>query len=360
MSAPVAAPGDEAGARPARRLRWLLLPVVLLGAGLAWHWWAAARFVEETDDAYVGGDVTPLAAKVSGYVVEAPLRDNQAVRAGDLLARLDDRDYRAALARAYAAEDAQRAALANLAAQSVRQRSEIERVAADIDASAAEAQRAAADHRRQRELVVSAAVSQESAQRAEATDRTAQAQLVKARAASRVAQQELAVIDTERRRTEAALALAHADVQLAELNLAHTQIRAPFDGVVGNRRVRVGLYAQVGAPLLSLVPARGLWVDANFKEDQLARMRAGMPVTLRVDAAPGREFHGRLASLAPATGAQFSILPPENATGNFTKIVQRVPVRVDLDQDAATLGLLRPGLSAVVRVDTHADDGAQR
>jgi membrane fusion protein, multidrug efflux system len=150
---------------------------------------------------------------------------------------------------------------------------------------------------------------------------------------------------------------ANADRDLARLNLGYTEIRSPIDGVVGNRSARVGAYATVGAQLLAIVPAHGLWVDANFKESQLARMRKGQPAEIIADAVPGLTFHGHVTSLAPATGAQFSVIPPENATGNFTKIVQRVPVRIVLEDHAAELGKLRPGLSVVVRVDERRKTG---
>ena len=162
------------------------------------------------------------------------------------------------------------------------------------------------------------------------------------------------MIDTQRVQTEAALAGAVADRETAQLNLGYTELRAPIDGTVGNRSARVGAYATVGSQLISLVPAHGLWVDANFKENQLARMRPGQPATISVDVLPDQVLHGRVISLAPATGAVFSVLPPENATGNFTKIVQRVPVRIELDGDTASFGLLRPGLSVTANVDERA------
>jgi multidrug resistance efflux pump len=163
----------------------------------------------------------------------------------------------------------------------------------------------------------------------------------------------LDVIDSQSQQAAAALAQAKADREVADLNLSYTELRAPMDGTVGNRSARAGAYATIGAQMMSLVPARGLWVDANFKESQLAHMRAGQPVTVEADVLPGRVFHGHVASLAPATGAVFSVLPAENATGNFTKIVQRVPVRVVLDGDASQLGQLRPGLSVIAAVDMH-------
>jgi membrane fusion protein (multidrug efflux system) len=162
------------------------------------------------------------------------------------------------------------------------------------------------------------------------------------------------VLDAQINDAHARIATAVAAQRVAALNVEYTTIRSPIDGYVGNRTARVGVLANVGVSLLTVVPASGLWIDANFKEDQLAHMKPGQPVTIRADVLPGREFHGRLGSLAPATGAQFSVLPPENATGNFTKIVQRVPVRVLLDERDATLGELRPGLSVTADVDTQA------
>jgi membrane fusion protein (multidrug efflux system) len=168
------------------------------------------------------------------------------------------------------------------------------------------------------------------------------------------AQRQLDVIATARQQAQATLAQAMADRDLAALNLSYTEIRAPIDGTIGNRSAHPGAFASVGAQLMSLVPARGLWVDANFKESQLAAMRPGLPATIKADVLPGEVFHGHVLSLAPATGAQFSVLPPENATGNFTKIVQRVPVRIAVPADGPVAALLRPGLSVTVSVDTRA------
>jgi len=163
------------------------------------------------------------------------------------------------------------------------------------------------------------------------------------------------VIDTQKRQTLAALAEATASVDLARLSLSYTELRAPIAGVVGNRSARTGAYASVGTQLVSIVPAQGLWIDANFKESQLARMSPGLHATVKADVLPGHEFVGHVASLAPATGAQFSVLPAENATGNFTRIVQRVPVRIELDPRDAGVEMLRPGLSVTASVDTGLD-----
>jgi membrane fusion protein (multidrug efflux system) len=197
-------------------------------------------------------------------------------------------------------------------------------------------------------------VSVESAQRAQADFQTAHAATDRASAVVQGAQRQLDVIDTQKHQVEAALSQARAEADIARLNLSYTELRAPVDGVIGNRRARVGTYAAAGIQMLVVVPAHGLWVDANFKEDQLARMSVGQVVDVRADVLPGKTFKGHVTSLAPATGAQFSVLPPENATGNFTKVVQRVPVRVTLDGNAGDLGILRPGLSVTATIDTKA------
>ncbi|WEK33320.1 MAG: HlyD family secretion protein [Candidatus Pseudomonas phytovorans] len=326
---------------------------VIAGAGYASHWWSSARFIEDTDDAYVGADTTVISAKVPGYISEVAVVDNQFVKAGDLLARIDVRDYQAALAKTDGAVAAQRARLANLDAVELLQQAIINQAKAQIDARSAEAQRALNDRVRYQTLVSSQAVSVQSAQRVEATWKTAQADRAHAEAGLLAARQQLAVIGTQREQTRAALAQAEADRQQAQLNIAYTELRAPVDGYVGNRRAKVGAYAAAGSQLLSVVPAHGLWVDANFKEDQLARMQTGQAVSITADILPGRTLHGRIESIAPATGAQFSVLPPENATGNFTKIVQRVPVRVRLEGRDADFGALRPGLSVFAEIDTR-------
>ena len=326
---------------------------VIAGVIYGGHWWSVGRFIEDTDDAYVGGDVTVIGPKVPGYITQVAVTDNQVVHAGDLLVKIDDRDYRAALAKADGAVAAQQALLANLDATENLQLAVIRQAQASVAAAAAETQRSRDDEARYRDLSSRSAVSIESAQRADATYKTARAGSDKAQAALIAAQRQIDVIESQKLQARAALQQAKAEQEIARLNEGYTELRAPVDGVVGNRRARTGAYAAAGTQLLSVVPAHGLWVDANFKEDQLARMSAGQAVEIRADVMPGRVFHGRLSSLAPATGAQFSVLPPENATGNFTKVVQRVPVRVVLDSKDDALGVLRPGLSVVAEVDTR-------
>ncbi|HEY4339034.1 MAG TPA: HlyD family secretion protein [Steroidobacteraceae bacterium] len=348
---------DVALPRP-RTLPWrkLLLSgcgavLVVAVAALGMHWYSVSRFIESTDDAFVGGDITVLAPKVPGFIVQVAVSDNQNVHAGDLLVQLDNRDFKAALDRADAAVGAQQARLANLAATEHLQLALIAQARASIGAAAAEVVRTRDDQARFARLAQRGAASVQSAQKADSDYAQAQAESARARAGLDAAQRQSDVIGTERLQTQAQLAQAVADRDIARLNLQYTQLRAPVDGVVANRSARVGAYAAIGTQLLSVVPAQGLWVDANFKENQLAAMRPGQIVNIRADVLPGVTFHGHVTSLSPATGAQFSVLPAENATGNFTRIVQRVPVRIALLGDASHLGVLRPGLSVRVDVD---------
>jgi membrane fusion protein (multidrug efflux system) len=347
----------QAPARPGRgkQFGWaavaLVSAVVLLKFGLGW--WTTGRFIESTDDAYVGGDVTVIAPKVSGFIASVFVADNQSVKAGDLLVKLDDRDYAAALAKAEAAIAVQRAALENSEATRRLQESLIAQAEAVIAAADAEIVRTREDQIRGVELLRNAALSLQDSQRFDAAYKTALADGDKARAGLVAAQRQLQVIEAQKQQIRAALAGAEAERDLARLNVGYTELRAPIDGVIGNRSGRAGAYAAVGSQLISLVPAKGLWIDANFKESQLARVRPGCAAEMEVDSIPGRVLEGRVQSVAPATGAQFSLLPPENATGNFTKIVQRVAVRIVLDDEAAVGGELRPGLSVTARVNTH-------
>ena len=354
---PLPTPSSVAPNKPNRKRHVLALLGIAAAVGAIWygaHWWNHGRFLEETDDAYVGGDITVITAKVPGYIQQVLVTDNQAVHAGDVLARLDDRDYRAALASAEGAVAAAQALMANLDATRALQQSVIAQARAGVGASSAETDRAHDDQVRYQDLSAKSAVSVQSAQKANAEYKQALAGDKKTQAQLQAAERELDVIGTRRQQAEASLAQAVAGRDIARLNLGYTVLRAPLDGTIGNRRARNGAYAASGSQLLSVVPAHGLWVDANFKEGQLASVRPGQRASVAADAMPGHVFHGTVASLAPATGAQFSVLPPENATGNFTKIVQRVPVRILLDDKDATLGALRPGLSVTAEIDVRA------
>jgi membrane fusion protein (multidrug efflux system) len=316
----------------------------------SWYWLTEGRFIESTDDAYVGGEVTTLASKIPGFVQTVAITDNQQVKAGDLLVKLDDRDYRAQLDRAQASVDSQKAALANLDASMSLQHAVIEQAKAETYATAAELERAKFDADRYRTLSDGQNASLQRYQQADADYKKALAADQRAHAALEAAERKLDVIETQKQQARAALGQAVAERNLARINLGYTEIRSPIDGVIGNRGARVGSYETAGAKLLSVVPNHGLWIDANFKENQLARIREGQPVKITIDQLPGVTLTGRVVSVAPATGAQFSVIPPENATGNFTKIVQRVPVRIAIDQPDEAMNL-RPGLSVTARVD---------
>jgi membrane fusion protein (multidrug efflux system) len=343
------------------RLRQMALAgaTVFLVAAAGWYatnWWQTGRFTETTDDAYAGGNVTAVSPHVAGFVAELLVTDNQQVSAGQMLIQLDDRDFKAALDRATASVSSRRAALAALDAKLVLQQTVIRQAEANFAAKQAMAGFAKQDEFRYRALALTPGGTLQNAQRARATGDEAQANTEAAAAALAASRQQLNVLDAEIAEARAGVAQAEADLETARLDLGYTKIRAPIDGYIGNRAAQIGAYVKGGAYLLSVIPAQGLWVDANFKEDQLAHMRPGQPATVVADVLPGRVFHGHIESLAPGTGAVFAVIPPENATGNFTKIVQRVPVRIALDKDGARLGELRPGLSTTVSVDTKPAD----
>ncbi len=349
-------------ARAGRLTRRDLRRLALAAAGLAiaigavWYardWWTRARFIESTDDAYVGGNITPVAPHVSGFVQQVLVADNQRVQAGQVLIRLDPRDFQAASDHAAAALAARMAALASLRARYVLQQATIRQQQAEVVAKSAQARFAALDAVRYVALARTAAGSRQDAQRSDARDTEARSAVIAAAAGLDAARQTLQVLNARIAEAEAAVAQARSDLRTAELNLGYTRIRSPIDGYVGNRAAQVGAYVTQGTYLISVVPAAGLWVDANFKEDQLGRIAPGESATVTADVIPGHPFRGHVASLAPGTGAVFSIIPSENATGNFTKIVQRVPVRIVLDPGDPRLPLLRPGLSTTVGIDTR-------
>jgi membrane fusion protein, multidrug efflux system len=332
----------------------------LAACGYGFNWWNVGRFFQSTDDAYVGGNVTPISPHISGFIAEIDVGDNQRVSAGQLLVRLDNRDVRAAADHAEAILRQRKATLASLQAKYASQQSSIQQAGADFDARTAQAEFAKIDAERYRFLAERNAGSVQDQQRTTAADKQARAAVISAQAALAAAKQQLEVLQADIAEAEASVAQAEADLQTGRLNLGYAEIRSPIDGYVGNRAAQVGSYVAQGAYLLTVVPAHGLWVDANFKEDQLARMQEGQSATIVADTLPDHVFHGHVLSLAPATGAVFSVIPPENATGNFTKIVQRVPVRIALDDEDASFGGIRPGLSTFATVDTRPQSRGSR
>jgi membrane fusion protein, multidrug efflux system len=343
---------------PRRRLRRLGLVVAVLAilSGAAWagrHWWAVGRYIETTDDAYIGGNVTAIAPHVSGFVAQVLAADNERVHTGQVLVRLDPRDFQTALDHAAAVVAARTTEVEGLRARYTLQQSTIRQYEADRAAKAARASFTAQDAERYRKLAQTNAVSRQEAQQSSTLDQEARAAVNSSGAALEAARQQLKVLEAQIAAARAAEAQARSDLQTAQLDLGYTEIRSPIDGYVSNRAAQVGAYVKQGAYLVSVIPAAGLWVDANFKEDQLARIRPGQMATVRTDVLPHQPFHGRVLSLAHGTGAVFSVIPPENATGNFTKIVQRVPVRIALDARDPGVEMLRPGLSITASVDTR-------
>ncbi len=344
-----------------RKTLLVMLPVLLLvlGAVGGWYWWTDWRFLQSTDDAYVQSDVSLISPKIEGYVKEVQIRDNEAVAAGQVLFVIDDRDFAAKLAQAEAALATEQAIVATYASRLKLQQAMIDQAAAMLRSAEADLYRAQLDHKRYAALVTSDYASRQKYESAEADSRKADAALGKARAALAAEQNQLAVLESQKREEEAKLLQARAVLQLARNDLDNTVIRAPVAGVAGNRAGQLGQYVKPGTQLLSLVPLPRVYVTANFKETQLTRMRPGQSAEISVDAYPDQPLRGRVESFAPGSGAQFSLLPPDNATGNFTKIVQRVPVRIAVPADGPLARLLRPGLSVTVTVDTRGDGTAE-
>ncbi len=334
----------------------VILVVALLlaaGAGVGWYWWTEWRFIESTDDAYVHADTSVISPKIEGYIKDVRVRDNQPVGPGEVMFVIDDRDFAAKAAKAEAAVATAEATVATYAIRLSHQQAMIGQAAAAVETAEIDLERARLDHRRYTALVTSDFASRQRFETAEAESRRAQASLDKARAALVAERNQLAIVESQKREEEARLAQDRASLVLARNDLDSTIIRAPFAGVVGNRAARVGQYVKPGTQLAALVPLPHVYVTANFKETQLRDLRVGQPVELEVDAYDGARIAGTVESIGSATGARFALLPPDNATGNFTKVVQRVPVRVALPMDSALVRLLRPGLSVTVTVDTR-------
>ena len=344
--------------RPVKLTFGLLLLVTagLMTAQFAYDYWANGRFDEVTDNAYVRGDIVAIAPKVPGYIVEVSVKDNQSVRAGDVLFRIDREDHETRLAQSKASLRATRAARVSLVNERALQQALIDEAEAGLAAAKAEATRTMRDRKRADNLVNKGWATEQRHDTAVALETRASAAVDQAQAGLAARKQRLAVIDTETVRLDASIEQAVAQVKLAEIALKNTVVRAPFSGVVGNRHVEIGHYAQPGAPLLSLVATDHIWVVANFKETQLSRIEPGQKVTVEIDTFGDHEIPGLVDSLAPASGAEFSLLPPDNATGNFVRVVQRIPVKILLQQQEIAPNALRPGMSATVRVRTGGED----
>ncbi len=337
----------------------LVVVALILGAYELTHYFVYGRFIMSTDDAYIKTETTIIAPKIAGYLAAVEVVENQKVKAGDLLARIDDGDYKIALAAAQQKVLTQDTTIARIEAQIVAQAAQVDQARAQIDAANADVPRAAADFTRAQALLAAKFATPQRLDAARADRDRSVANSASAQAALAGAQASLAVLHSQKAEAVRARAELVTAQDKAARDLAFAEIRAPFDGVVGNKAAELGAFVQPGARLMALVPLGSAYVEANFKETQIGAIKPGQKATFRVDAYGGRIFEGQVQSLAPASGSEFSLLPPENATGNFTKITQRFPVRISVPAADAQAGLMRAGLSVVVEVDTSSPAKAQ-
>lgn len=352
----IPAPADQKA--PAKKKRGFLLPIIglaLLG-GAAWYgydWWTDGRFLVSTDDAYVEGDIAVISPKVSGYVAKVNVVENQSVKAGDPLVTLDDGDYRLALEKAAAAVESANLAISRIDAQIVGGKAAIEQAKAQQGALEAAVRGAEITQKRQAELAAKSVGTTADLDNAEVALEKARADLVAGQAAVASAEANLGLLQAQRKEAVNDVRAEEIARDQAQRDLDFTVLKAPYDGVIGNLAVQTGDLVTAGKRLASLVPLTELYIDANFKETQIGHLKPGSKVRVHVDAFDDHTVTGTVVSIAPASGSVFSLLPPENATGNFTKVVQRVPVRISIPKDVLEREHLRAGLSVVVDVDTR-------
>jgi membrane fusion protein (multidrug efflux system) len=326
---------------------------LMVFVAIDWNLWVGTAILQTTDDAYLRADITPLAAKSAGYVHSVPVRDFQKVKRGELLVEIVDDDYRAQLDQAQANVETAKAAIENIERQKVVQQALIQEAEATVKATQADLTRYHLEAVRQQTLLANKYAGTEqlveqsvdNEKHTEATLALNQAQLAQQR-------QQLKVLDSQEEQAKAAVSAQEAARDLAKIALGYTRITAPIDGMVSERQVQPGQYVSVGTQVISLVPLPDVWVVANYKETQMTRIRVGQSARVTVDAFPGVVLRGHVDGWSPASGAQFSLLPPDNATGNFTKVVQRIPVKIVLDRDPSLGDLLRPGMSVIATIDT--------
>jgi membrane fusion protein (multidrug efflux system) len=340
--------------RSRRQVLTLGIALFLIAAAAAYgsYYWVVGRFLESTDDAYVQADSTIVAPKVSGYLSEVLVEDNQPVKADQPLAKIDDRDYVASLDQAKADVATAQADVENATAALAQQQAVIAQARATVAVDQANLTYAEQENTRYGTLANQGSASVEMAQQVASHRDTARATLTRDTAAVAAAEQQVAILQAQLAKTKAALQHYQAVQEQAQLNLGYTNIIAPIDGVVGDRSLRVGEYVQAGTQLMAVVPLVAVYVVANFEETQLAGIRKGAPVSIVVDTYSGATVKGHVDSIAPASGEEFALLPPDNATGNFTKIVQRIPVKIAIDPNDPLRGDLRPGMSVTATVDT--------
>ena len=355
---PVGAPESEQKAPPPKRslkktaLTGGLVAALALGAWYGQYWWITGRFLVSTDDAYVGVHTATLAAKVPGYVAAVKADDNTKVHAGDVVATIDDGDYRIAVDAARANIATQASSIERIGKQVTAQQAAVAQARAQVASAQANATRADLELKRQQQLAQQQYSSQQKLEQAQSDRDQARAAVLGAEAAVEAADTNVAVLKAQQQEAARTLDQLKTTLAKAERDLSFTTIRAPFEGIIGNRAMQSGDYVQSGQRLASLVPLDDVYIDANFKETQLADLHPGQPVSIAVDALDGHAIAGTVESVAPASGSVFSLLPPDNATGNFTKVVQRIPVRIRVPANVGAEEMLRPGMSVVVSVDT--------
>jgi membrane fusion protein (multidrug efflux system) len=348
---------DQPGIRVKhRRLRSFILTsaivaALVIGGQTGYRYLVVDRYIETTDNAYLKADFTAIAPRVSGYIREILVNDNDTIKAGQLLARVDDRDFQIALSQARADLEAADAAIRNVDSQITLQRSLVQQAEAALNSSRAAFAFAEADAERWNKLITNGAGSQSRAEQTVSVRDQADAAVKRDQANVVATRDRIPVLETQKGQATAQRHKVAAQVAQAELNLSYTQIVSPVDGTVGARTLRIGQFVNAGTQLMAVVPLHSLYVVANLKETQLTDIRVGQPVTMTVDSFPGIEIVGNVESLSPGSGSEFALLPTDNATGNFTKIVQRVPVKIAVDAGSLSGGL-RSGMSVVTRIDT--------
>ena len=321
-------------------------------ATLRWDGWVGSATIQTTNDAYVRAELTRLSSRVAGEVLVVAVNDFQRVKAGDLLIQIDPADYQAQVAQAEAAVAAAQAALDNLNNQVELQYATIAQAEAQQVSAVAQEVEARQEQERQQSLSQTESGTRQKLEQATAAYAKAQADVRASRAVIAAQKHQLEVLSGTKKQRSADLLGAQAALAAARLKLGYTRIVAPFDGVVGERQVQPGDYVNIGSNLINVVPLPNVYVIANYKETQLTRVRPGQPVDITVDSFADEKLHGRVERISPASGSQFALLPPDNATGNFTKVVQRIPVRIQLDKDQKLLERLLPGMSVVTSIHT--------
>ena len=329
---------------------------VLIVITTRWTLWEGNAEWQSTDDAYLQADLTPIAAKVAGYVRTLPVQDFERVHAGDLLAQIVDDDYRATVAQLEAGVASAAAQIQALKAQRELQDANVQAARATIDATIANVEQNTRDVARQQRLLKTGSSSTEAEEKLQTLRAQLAAQLAQNRAQATAAARQLAVLTAQQAQAEASMVAQTASLEIARINLGYTRILAPQDGVIGQRQIKPGQYVGVGGQITTLTPLPHVWVIANYKETQLTHMAVGEQAEISVDTFPGHRLRGHVLAFAPGAGSQFALLPPDNATGNFTKVVQRIAVKIAIDDADGLLDRLRPGMSVIARVDTRSRD----